>query len=110
MVVVTSRSLATAESCRPLIWKHIEILGFTRQSVQAYAASIFSEPKELEKFLTYISASKSPALNSLMYVPINAAIIVQIYLESKSKSALPHTLTQLYTQLCLTILKQVHEN
>ncbi len=108
-VVVTSRPSATAElltSCQPLIQKHVEILGFTQESVEAYAASIFSDLNELESFKTYISASESPAINSLMYVPINAAIVVRIYMESKSRSALPRNLTQLYTQLCLTILNK----
>ena len=109
MVVVTSRPSATAQlltSCRPLIWKHIEILGFTQQSVEAYAASVISDGDEVEHFKRFISTSKSPAINSLMYVPINAAIIVQIYLESESKSTLPQNLTELYTQLCLTILNR----
>ena len=109
-VLVTSRPSATAElltSCRPQIQKHIEILGFTQESVEAYASSIFSsEPEALEKFKAYISASKNPAINSLMYVPLNAAIIVEIYHNCTSESFLPHTLTQLYTQLCLTLLNR----
>ena len=106
-VLVTSRPSATAQlltSCSP---KHIEILGFTQESVEAYASSIFSsEPEKLEKFLDSISASENPAINSLMYVPLNAAIIVQIYLDCKSDALLPHTLTELYTLLCLTILNR----
>ena len=106
-VLVTSRPSATAQlltSCSP---KHIEILGFTQESVKAYASSIFSsEPKKLKKFLDSISASENPAINSLMYVPLNAAIIVQIYLDCKSDALLPHTLTELYTLLCLTILNR----
>ena len=105
-VLVTSRPSATAQlltSCSP---KHIEILGFTQESVKAYASSIFSEPKDLKKFLESISASENPAINSLMYVPLNAAIIVQIYLDCKSDALLPHTLTELYTLLCLTILNR----
>ncbi len=105
-VVVTSRPSATAAlltSCRPLIWKRIEILGFTQEGVEKYAESILSDPKELESFKSYISASKNPAINSLMYIPINAAIIVEIYSQTKS---LPWNLTQLYTQLCLTILNK----
>ena len=105
-VLVTSRPSATAElltSCSP---KHIEILGFTQESVKAYASSIFSEPHKLKKFLDSISASENPAINSLMYVPLNAAIIVQIYLDCKSDALLPHTLTELYTLLCLTILNR----
>ena len=108
-VLVTSRPSATAEllnSCSPN-YKCIEILGFTQESVKAYASSIFSsEPEKLEKFLDSISASENPAINSLMYVPLNAAIIVRIYLDCKSDALLPHTLTELYTLLCLTILNR----
>ena len=106
-VLVTSRPSATAQlltSCSP---KHIEIQGFTQESVKAYASSIFSsvgKPEKLKKFMDYISAGENPAINSLMYVPLNAAIIVRIYLNCKSDALLPHTLTELYTLLCLTIL------
>ena len=109
-VLVTSRPSATAElltSCRPQIQKHIEILGFTQESVEAYASTIFSsEPDTLEKFKSYISSSNNPAINSLMYVPLNAAIIVLIYCNCTSENFLPHTLTELYTQLCLTLLNR----
>ena len=87
-VLVTSRPSATAElltSCHPQ--KRVEILGFTQESVEAYARSIFSsDPTKLEKFLAYISISNNPAINSLMYVPLNAAIIVQIYQDSYYRS------------------------
>ena len=103
-VLVTSRPSATAELCPQ---KVIEILGFTQESVEAYASSIFSsKPEKSDKFSDFISASKNPAINSLMYVPLNAAIIVQIYLDCKSDALLPHTLTELYTLLCLTILNR----
>ena len=107
-VVVTSRPSATAEiltSCHPQ--KHIEIFGFTQESIEAYASSTFtSEPERLD-FMRYISASSNPAINSLMYVPLNAAIIVQIFRSNrKNSSPQPTTLTQLYTQLCLTYLRR----
>ena len=109
-VLVTSRPSATGElltSCRPQIQKHVEVLGFTQQSVHAYAFSVFSsEPENLERFIAYISASNNPAINSLMYVPLNAAIVVEIFRDCKSNKLLPHTLTELYTQLCLTILNR----
>lgn len=41
-----------------------------------------------------------------MYIPLNAAIIVEIFRDCHSDSLLPHTLTDLYTQLCLTILNR----
>ena len=107
-VLVTSRPSATDElltSCRPQ--KRVEILGFTQESVEAYARSIFSSDEtKLNKFMAYISISNNPAINSLMYVPLNAAIVVQIYQHSSDSSILPHTLTELYTQLCLTVLNR----
>ena len=40
-----------------------------------------------------------------MYIPLNAAIIVHIYRNSRRKGCpIPKTMTQLYTQLCLTLL------
>ena len=107
-VLVTSRPAATAKfltACRPRLDKHIELLGFTQESITAYATSVFTGDT-LKKFNTYISASSNPAINSLMYIPLNAAIIVEIFRTSPSKSLLPHTLTELYTQLCLTILNR----
>ena len=107
-ILVTSRPSATADlltNCRPQ--KRVEVLGFTQQSVHEYARSVFSsEPLKLEKFLAYISLSNNPAINSLMYVPLNAAIIVQIYQHCSNSSILPHTLTEMYTQLCLTVLNR----
>ena len=112
-VLVTSRPSATAKLltiCCPQ--KRVEILGFTQESVEAYATSVFSsKPEMLKNFKTYISASNNPAINSLMmYIPLNAAIIVEIYRNCKSTTILPHTLTELYTQLCLTILNRFFDN
>ena len=110
-VLVTSRPSATRDlfrACHPQIQRHVEILGFTKESVKDYASSVFfSEPEVLNDFLIYISASQNPALNSLMYIPLNAAIIVQIYKNCRKKgSPIPKTMTQVYTQLCLTLLQR----
>lgn len=113
MVVVTSRPSAANElvlSCYTcsshshsrMIPKCIELMGFTRENVEAYVSDIFSDPETVESFKEYIY--QNPAINSPMCIPINTAIIVQIYADSESKSSLPYSLTQLYTQLCLTIL------
>ena len=85
-----------------LIPKCIEIMGFTRESIEAYASSIFSDRQRVESFKEYIY--QNPAISSPMCIPINAAIMVQLYADSESKSSLPCTLTQLYTQLCRTVL------
>ena len=106
-VVVTSRPSAMDRLLtisEPVIEKRIEILGFSWESIEAYASNVFSRD-ELEAFKNYISAPKNPAINSLMYVPLYAAFVVIIY-KSTSKGSLPRTITQLYTQLCLTILNR----
>ena len=114
-VLVTSRPSATRDlfrACRPQIQRHVEILGFTQESVKDYAYSVFSsEPELLSNFLVYVSASQNPALNSLMYIPLNAAIMVEIYRSSRRKgSPIPKTMTQVYTQLCLTLLQRYLDN
>ena len=113
-VIVTSRPSAMATlltGTRPRVTKQIEILGFTQQSVQEYAASVFaSDQNKLEKFKAYISANKNPAINNFMYIPLNAAIVVLIYEDSISDTFMPHTLTELYSQLCLTIVKRQYPN
>ena len=110
-VLVTSRTSATKDlfkNCRPQIQRLVTILGFTQEGVKHYASSIFSsEPEVLQDFLFYISASQNPAINSLMYIPLNAGIIMEIYRNSRKKGCpIPKTLTQVYTQLCLTLLQR----
>ena len=110
-VLVTSRPSATNDlflACSPQIQRHVEILGFTQECVKDYASSVFSSELEtLEDFLTYISASENPAINSLMYIPLNAAIIVHVFRNSRRKGCpIPKTFTQVYTQLCLTLLQR----
>ena len=109
-VLVTSRPSATEDlnmTCTQ-IQRHIEILGFTQECIKGYASSILSdEPELLKDFLLYISPSVNPVINSLMYIPLNAVIIVHIYKNSKKSSRpIPKTLTQVYTQLCLTLLQR----
>ena len=115
-VVLTSRPSASKDlylACsNAQIQRHVEILGFTQDCVKDYATSILSsEPELLKSFLTYISVSKNPAINSLMYIPLNAAIMVHIYKDNWRKGCtIPKTLTQVYTQLCLTLLKRYIES
>jgi hypothetical protein len=109
-VLVTTRPSATAQllmHCHPQ--RRVEILGFTQESIRAYASNVF--PTKSESFLSYISASSNPAINSLMYIPLNAAIVVQIYQDHEigDASIFPHTLTELYKLLCLTLLNRYLE-
>ena len=107
-VIVTSRPSAAAEffAHEPPINKRIEILGFTQEQVREFASGAFSESEsDLKNFLKYINPSENPAINSLMYIPLNAVIVVDIYKNNTERGLpIPRTLTQLYTQLCLTML------
>ena len=106
-VLVTSRPSARADLllvCRPQVHKHIEILGFTHELIEQYASSIFaSRPPVLADFLKYISTN--PAIRSMMYIPLNSAIVVEIYQENRTVGrSIPQTMTQLYNELALTLL------
>jgi Ran GTPase-activating protein (RanGAP) involved in mRNA processing and transport len=108
-VVVTSRPSATADllfSCKTQINKRIEILGFTHERVKQYAESMLSdEPDVLQDFLRYIS--NNPAIHGMMYIPLNSAIVLAIYKDNRTiNEPVPHTLTQLYMELCLALLRK----
>ena len=110
-ILVSSRPSASHDLyriCRPQIKRHVEILGFTQENIKEYATIVFSsEPELLKDFLFYVSASENPAINSLMYIPLNAAIIVEIYSHTRKRGLpIPKTLTQLYTQLCLILVQR----
>ena len=113
VVLVTSRPSASKDLHRIIsVQRHVEILGFTQECITGYASSVFSTEKKLqEDFLHYISPSINPIINSLMYIPLNAAIIVLIYRDNWRKGhTIPKTLTEVYIQLCLTLLRRYIES
>ena len=108
-ILVTSRPSATADlhfSCKRQIHKHIEILGFTHEHIQQYAESMLSDqPDVLEDFLKYIS--NNPAIHGMMYIPLNSAIVLEIYKATRTTGRpVPCTMTKLYTELCLVLLRK----
>ena len=109
-VLVTSRPSATADlhfSCKSQIHKHIEILGFTHERIQQYAESMLSDqPEVLQDFLKYIS--NNPAIHGMMYIPLNSATVLEIYTKAKRSigTPVPRTITQLYNELCLMLLRK----
>ncbi len=102
-VLVTSRPSAREDliSLRKP-HKHVEILGFTSMLIEQYARNIFgSDTTLLSNFLKYISTNA--AIKSLMYVPLNTAIVVGMYREDREVGRpIPQTMTQLYCELTLT--------
>ena len=108
-VLVTSRPSATADlhfSCKDRIQKHVEILGFTHEHIQQFAESMLSDqPDVLKDFLKYIS--NNPAIHGMMYIPLNSAIVLEIYKANRTTGRpVPCTMTQLYTELCLVLLRK----
>ena len=111
-VLVTSRPWATQDlhwQCSHRIFQHIEILGFTGKQIEEYVKSIFTgegkpaNDKDTEEVMSYIK--RYPQIKASMYIPLNLAIVVSVYQESKAgKCILPKTLTELYSALTQTIL------
>ena len=107
-IILTTRPVAksTLESiCQPRIDKHVEIIGFTEEERVRYITEVFSKEPELQmNFLKYMFLV--PHIKSMMYIPLNCAIIAQVYYESQSirNLTIPRTRTQLYKALSNSLL------
>ena len=103
-VLVTSRPSATADlsgSCK--IDKHIEVLGFMQKEIEQYASDAFkSKPELLSDFHKY--RKLNPAIRSMMYIPLNTAIVTNVFMSSGKP--LSHTTTELYVEMIVIILKR----
>ena len=116
-IMLTSRHLASRpllendELHRPLS-QHIEILGFTRNDIDDYLQCMtFDDPSVLPGLQKYLSCY--PHIASMMYVPLNCAIVLEVYRKSKSNKhqLVPKTMTQLYSSLVRTLLlRYLHDH
>ena len=106
-VLITSRPWASEFlhlECKGRISQHIEILGFTKDNIQSYLEStILDKPSLLDGLKNYISCY--PHINSLMYIPLHSAIVVEVYRNSrKDETLVPKTITELYSSLFRSLL------
>ena len=107
-IILTTRPSAkhTLKSiCQPRVDKHVEIIGFTEEERVRYITEVFSKEPELQvNFLKYMFLV--PHIKSMMYIPLNCAIIAQVYFESQSSRhvGIPRTRTQLYKALTHSLL------
>ena len=106
-VLITSRPWASEflyDKCKDRISPHIEILGFTKADIQSYIESTTAnDPSLLEGLKNYISCY--PHIGGLMYIPLNSAIVVEVYRNSRKDDTLvPKTMTELYSSLVRTLL------
>ena len=106
-VLITSRPWASEHlhrECKEQISQHIEILGFTKDDIKSYLESTTANDLSLLTGLKkYISCY--PHIGSLMYIPLNSAIVVEVYRNSKKDDTLvPKTMTELYSSLVRDLL------
>ena len=107
-VLITSRPWASEflhMECKRYISQHIEILGFTKGNIQSYLESTTAnDPSLLEGLKKYISCY--PHIGGLMYIPLNSAIVVEVYRNSRKDetTVIPKTMTELYSSLVRSLL------
>ena len=106
-VLITSRPWASEflhRECKRHISQHIEILGFTKDNIQSYLEStIPNDPSLLTDLKKYISCY--PHINSMMYIPLNSAVVVEVYRNSRKDDVIvPKTMTELYSSLVRSLL------
>ena len=102
--LLTSRPSALHhEKLFPEKYGHIEILGFTDESKVKFAEIAFEKEPELSEHFKRFN----PIINSLMCIPINCAIVSQVYEDiSRSDKLIPKTMTQLYSALVLVLIRR----
>ena len=101
-LMYTSRPEA-CNQLRRVACQRIEIRGFKEEQVDEYINNAFEDVEDgKEKALKLTAQVKSnPSIRSILYVPINVAIICHLFLLTLT---LPNTLTQLYTVLCINLI------
>ena len=106
-VLVTSRPWATKEirkNHERRIYQHIEVLGFTKRQITEYIKKTVptEQVSDLNSYL-----ERHPQIKSGMYIPLNSAIVVAVYIASKTDDQeMPKTLTELYSSVIVILIKR----
>ena len=108
-VLITSHPWATGflhSQHKERISQHIEIIGFTKENIDFYVTSNTADDEDtslqadLQKYI-----KNYPHINSMMYIPLNSAIVVEVYRNSRKDDTLvPTTMTELYSSLVRSLL------
>ena len=106
-ILITSRPSATNYlhwEFREQISQHIEILGFARADIISYVQHVITDEKVYRDFLQYLEYY--PYIRGMMYVPLNAVIVTEVYKSSQQspEKFIPTTMTELYTALTRSLL------
>ena len=106
-ILITSRPSATEFlhwKFRRQISQHIEILGFTKDDIVSYVHDAIEDEHLCRDFLEYLKCY--PYIRGMMYVPLNAVIVTEVYKSSRQspEQFIPTTMTELYTALTRSLL------
>ena len=107
-VLVTSRPWAISDlhwKAKDRISQQFEILGFTKQQIDEYLISVtLGDSTLLDELRRYVSLN--PPIHAAMYIPLNAAIVFEVYKDRRDRTdcVIPNTMTELYTAFSLTLL------
>ena len=106
-IIVTTRPSASGmlrQALKTVNSKHIEIIGFTKEAARNASSKAFNDPKVFSEFSKYLSAT--PVVEMIMHNPLHCAIIVYVYNENfQTGRPIPHTLTELYTELSRELIR-----
>ena len=106
-ILITSRPSATEFlhwKFRRQISQHIEILGFTKDDIKSYVDDAIKDEQVCRDFFQYLKCY--PYIRGMMYVPLNAVIVTEVYKSSRQspEKFIPTTMTELYTALTRSLL------
>ena len=103
MVIVASRPAAT-HSLRNKCARHIEVVGFTKDQINKYVETYFSDCSltisKMKKFL-----DEHPKVQHMCYLPVQAKMICNLF-ENKEGSDTPHTETCIYEEFTVTTINR----
>ena len=101
-VIVTSRPISSGD-LHPVVSSRIEVLGFTSEEQRQYFTECLKGDTEaLEALLEKIQ--ENPVVQSICYLPLNAAFIVHTFKYSRDQS-LPNTEYEMYLSVILSCIQ-----
>ncbi|XP_064399800.1 NACHT, LRR and PYD domains-containing protein 3-like isoform X2 [Halichondria panicea] len=102
VVLLTSRPSASANLHNlPSVTHLVEVVGFNKENIKQYIESEFEQfPEKASSLIEQLE--NNPVIQSVCSVPLNCAIVCNLW--HTLDQELPRTLTELYTQIILSII------
>ena len=97
-LLITSRPIASGK-LQPLVSSRIEIVGFTKSEVKEYFDSALGGSDLVQKLQDQLA--ERPVIEAACYLPLNAAIVVRLFLDYHT---LPKTLHGVFTSLVVSCI------